>query len=97
MAFFEWNDTYSVQVREIDSQHKKLFEITNHFHEAMKTGADDDVIYETLNSLIKYVEEHFREYDNLDEVLDAEKDYPLRKPGRYIPTMSNGSSSRANN
>ncbi len=25
------------------------------------------------------VEEHFREYDNLDEVLDAEKDYPLQQ------------------
>lgn len=59
MAFFEWNDKYSVGVRELDSQHKQLIAILSELYDAMQTGKANDVIGTIINKLVNYTKTHF--------------------------------------
>ncbi len=54
MVFIEWDQSYSVGVKLIDSQHKRLFALINDFHEA-KTNLD-----QVLQDLLSYIDFHFR-------------------------------------
>lgn len=59
MAFFVWNDRYSVGVTELDSQHKQLIKILNELFEAMTSGKTKEVLGKVLNELITYTKTHF--------------------------------------
>ena len=58
MAFFEWDDEYSVGIVEIDEQHKKLLIRISEFYEAVKIDREEAFAY-LLDSIIDYVSEHF--------------------------------------
>jgi len=64
-----WNEKYSIGIEEIDSQHKKLFEILNSYYKNLvdsKTiGVTNDVMKDTINNLIDYATYHFREEEKL--------------------------------
>lgn len=49
----------SVNIEEIDCQHKKLIEIINTLFDAMKVARGFDVLDEVLNELIDYIHYHF--------------------------------------
>ena len=72
MAFMEWSDTLSVNIKEIDEQHKKLLAMINELHEAMKTGRGKEVTEKTLGGLIAYVGTHFA----TEEALMEKHNYP---------------------
>jgi hemerythrin len=72
LAYFEWNDTYSDQIREIDSQHKKLVAILNDLIEAMYAGHGCGALERVLNDLIRCTRTHFA----FQERLMAEYGYP---------------------
>jgi hemerythrin len=72
LTYFEWNDTYSVQVREIDNQHKKLVAILNGLFEAMHAGQGRDALEGVLDDLTRYTRTHFA----FEERLMAEYGYP---------------------
>jgi hemerythrin len=59
MALFTWKDGYSVQVRQFDDQHKKLIELINQLHDAMKVGRGKEVVEDVLKALINYTATHF--------------------------------------
>ena len=59
MAFFVWDEKFSVGVPSIDAQHKKLISLTDRLHEAMKSGKGNDALAEVLDSLIDYTVTHF--------------------------------------
>lgn len=59
MALIEWNDKYSVGVRELDSQHKQLVAILNELYEAMQSGKANDLIGQIINKLVNYTKTHF--------------------------------------
>lgn len=59
MALFEWSDKYSVNIKEIDSQHKNLVDLLNSLHDSMKVGKGSEVLGKTLTELIQYVGTHF--------------------------------------
>ncbi|MFZ5967091.1 MAG: bacteriohemerythrin [Bacillota bacterium] len=65
---FEWKEQYTVNVKEIDEQHKKLFEIGSRLY-ALTLDADDtdhyDEIIDILEELKDYTMEHFRFEENL--------------------------------
>jgi hypothetical protein len=42
MSLIQWEEKYSVKHATIDSQHKKLVELINNLHEAMKVGKAKD-------------------------------------------------------
>jgi hemerythrin len=61
----EWNQTYSVSVKKFDDQHKKLIELLNQLHDAMKAGDGNTMLGITLQSLISYTSSHFSEEEKL--------------------------------
>ena len=69
---FGWNDSMSVGVSELDSQHRRLFEIINDLHLAMKSGQSKAVLGQTLDKLVDYTVKHF----TAEEALMREKSYP---------------------
>lgn len=59
---FKWKDSYSVNIKEIDSQHQRLFQIGAHIYELaeLKDGHDHyDEITEILTELRDYTVYHF--------------------------------------
>lgn len=59
MALLNWSDNYSVGVKEIDSQHKKLVELINNLHDGMKQGKGKEILGTVLNELASYTVYHF--------------------------------------
>jgi len=53
------NETYSVKVREIDEQHKKLIGMINELHEKMKEGKGKDILQKIILGLVDYTKYHF--------------------------------------
>jgi hemerythrin len=56
---FAWDDKFSVNIREIDEQHKKLVENINKLHEAISAGEGNEVLESILQSLVDYAHTHF--------------------------------------
>jgi hemerythrin len=65
MAFIDWNDGYSVHVREIDAQHRLLFDLINRLHDAMKVGKSREVLGGIFSELLRYTVDHFRTEETL--------------------------------
>jgi hemerythrin len=59
MTLFEWKDMYSVNVAEIDNQHKLLVESLNGLYEAMLTRKAKEIIDGILKGLTDYAGVHF--------------------------------------
>lgn len=60
MALITWSDAYSVNVAEIDQQHKKLVAMINDLNDAMKQGKGKDLLGGIVNDLIRYTATHFK-------------------------------------
>ena len=73
MSLLAWNNMFSVGVKEIDSQHKKLLAIANRLNDAMKQGLGKDVLAGILTDLVAYTESHFA----FEERLMEQHKYPL--------------------
>ncbi|HKN18547.1 MAG TPA: bacteriohemerythrin [Dissulfurispiraceae bacterium] len=65
MALMAWSDNLSVNVAQIDEQHKKLVGILNDLHDAMKQGKGNDVTGNVLSGLVQYVASHFATEEKL--------------------------------
>lgn len=65
MALIQWNDEYSVRVKEIDQQHMKLVELINELHRAMKEARGKEVVGKILTDLISYTKFHFTAEERL--------------------------------
>jgi hemerythrin len=59
MPLFQWSQEMSVNVKEIDEQHKKLVDLINLLHDSMKSGKGKDVLSRVLNDLTDYTVYHF--------------------------------------
>lgn len=73
MSLLTWNNLFSVGVKEIDNQHKKLVAIANRLNDAMKDGVGKDVLATILADLLAYTESHFA----FEERLMDQYHYPL--------------------
>jgi len=60
MAYVEWTDDFSVNVEEIDAQHKKLITMLNTLHEALLSNKGKDVYKNVIDSMIEYATIHFK-------------------------------------
>ncbi len=70
MALVVWKDIYSVNVNEIDQQHKKLVAIVNELHDAMTIGKGKDVLGKVLGELIDYTLYHFATEEKYFDLYD---------------------------
>jgi hemerythrin-like metal-binding protein len=71
MESIKWNDSFSVGVREMDDQHKKLLGMINRLIEEQHTLTEPVTIAELLTEMTDYAREHFR----AEEYLMAEYGY----------------------
>jgi hemerythrin-like metal-binding protein len=65
--FFEWSDDLSVGVEAMDQHHKKLVDLINRLHEAMRSGQGRAVIGPALDELANYTSYHFAAEEKLME------------------------------
>lgn len=77
--FLKWNDIYSVNVKELDEQHQKVFEIINRIYEIKKNPKSEhlDTIIQELKDYGNYhleaEEKYFEEFDYPDKVSHIQK------------------------
>ncbi len=71
-AFMKWEDSFSVGIKKIDEQHKKLISMINDFHISLSKGHGKQALSRILEQLASYVEEHFATEENYMQ----EFDYP---------------------
>ncbi len=64
MAFFDWDDKYSVGVMSIDQQHKNLFKLISNFYETIRQKDTKRAMSEVLQGLVEYAESHFSTEEN---------------------------------
>ena len=64
MAFINWNDSFSVGVSSIDTQHKKLCDLVNQLHAAMGSGKGNEAIKKIIIETVQYTQQHFAFEEN---------------------------------
>ena len=67
MELIIWTDEMSVNINEIDEQHKKLIKLINNLFNAMLEGKAQEIINKTVDDLIDYTEYHFTTEENYFE------------------------------
>ncbi len=78
MSMVEWKDEYSVDIQEIDEQHKCLINIMNELYTALANKSDRDLVGDVLNKLIEYTKVHFAVEETLMRIFHYE-DYESHK------------------
>jgi hemerythrin len=78
MAFFDWKQEYSVNIREIDQQHQKLVGMLNKLHEAMGKGEGREALGRVLKDLANYTKTHFATEERLMKA-HGYPDYAIHK------------------
>jgi hemerythrin len=59
MAYLDWSDDLSVNIKEIDEQHKKLIGMINKLHTAMQENKGRDVQKAVIREMATYAAAHF--------------------------------------
>lgn len=67
-----WDKSFEVGCPNVDSQHKELFELVNHFQQSVINGNSFDKLLETMKFLVEYTRYHFQE----EEEFMKEISYP---------------------
>jgi hemerythrin-like metal-binding protein len=67
MALMTWNNSFSVGVRKIDSQHTVLVDILNDLHTAMMNGQAQSLTGPLLHKLADYAHTHFADEEAMME------------------------------
>ncbi len=65
MALINWNNDYSMNIKDIDNQHIKLVNLINDLHSAMKEGKGMEIINNIISELVSYTKYHFTFEENL--------------------------------
>ena len=65
MAFFNWEDKFTVGKKEFDDHHKRLFVLINQLYEAMHAGKGQEELQKILNNLFDYTVFHFSSEEKL--------------------------------
>jgi hemerythrin len=65
MPFAEWSNEFSVGVEEIDGDHRRLLELLNELHDAVKAGGGHEALGRVLDGLMHYVDYHFSHEETL--------------------------------
>ena len=72
METLQWNDSISVNNFEIDNQHKYLIQLVNNLILNSNAKVKSAIIGESLQNLLKYTKEHFRD----EELMLDKHNYP---------------------
>jgi hemerythrin-like metal-binding protein len=72
MPFLEWKDAYNIGVKEIDNQHRGLFDIIDKLFNSRMYESDGKYFALTLHKFFEYVQIHF----STEERYMREAQYP---------------------
>ena len=67
----KWKEEYSVGIRQVDEQHKRLFDLTNRLIDARRELANKESLTVFLSELIDYTHYHFQTEEALFSHLPA--------------------------
>lgn len=73
MPLLSWSENYGTKIKQFDDQHKRLFDLVNQLHEAMKEGRGKEIIGDVLKALGDYTKTHFA----AEEALMKTNQYPF--------------------
>jgi hemerythrin-like metal-binding protein len=59
MAIFKWDDSFSVNVKEIDNQHKVLIDMVNTYYDAVQRKESQEGLLKLVIGLESYTIKHF--------------------------------------
>ena len=65
--YLVWKDDYSVGIKSIDQQHKKLIGLINQLQTAVKYSTGEEFEREALDELVNYTKTHFSYEENMME------------------------------
>ena len=65
MPILNWSEEFSINVAEIDAQHKKLLEHVNNLHAAVEAKIDKTDLRQMLVSLVEFTRLHFSTEEKL--------------------------------
>lgn len=65
MPIIQWNQSFSVNINNIDNQHMKIVELINNLHDRMKEGKGKEALSTILNELTVYTVYHFKTEEEL--------------------------------
>jgi len=66
----EWTDDLSVNIQEIDEQHKILVDLVNKLYKSIITQTEKNTVYDVLNELVQYTTIHFAVEESLMRIFD---------------------------
>lgn len=72
MALIEWDNSFSVGVSCFDEDHKRLINMLNSLHDAMKIGKGKETLTTILEGLVEYAKQHLA----AEEKLMVQYSYP---------------------
>jgi hemerythrin len=67
MGLMNWDGSLDLGHAEIDGQHKRIVELINGLHDAMRVGKGKEVVGATLKALIDYTSSHFAAEEKIME------------------------------
>jgi hemerythrin len=59
MAFFTWKPTYTVGIKDMDTQHQAMINIINKLYDAMKSGKGSQELGTIISEMVDYTHFHF--------------------------------------
>jgi len=96
MSMMQWSDQYSVDIQEIDEQHKCIVGYINELYDALSKKEHSDLVAEIIHKLVEYtkihfaVEEalmrifHYKEYERHKEIHDHIVQEVLVYQGKFL-------------
>jgi hemerythrin-like metal-binding protein len=98
MAYFNWNDEFSVGIPSIDQQHQRLVELINQLFQCMKDGGDRMLLGQVVDELVSYTVTHFRaeedvmrkhNYPDLEDHKKVHENF-IEQVGAYVEKIKAG-------
>lgn len=70
MSMVQWNDDYSVDIQEIDEQHKCIVMYINELYDALAKKDNRDLVADIIHKLVEYTKIHFAVEETLMRIFD---------------------------
>ncbi len=88
MPLIEWNDVFTVNIAQMDEEHKKFIELINEFHKALSESKIQEKLTGLLDGLVNYAETHFASEERLLEKYNcAELEKQRQEHAVFMATM----------
>ncbi len=72
MSMVQWSDEFSVEIQEIDEQHKLIINYINELYEALSRKDSHDLVADVIQKLVEYTKIHFAVEETLMRIFHYE-------------------------